>query len=166
METIVRTEAPGDEDGIRAVNRAAFGREAEAELVDAVREVGATILSLVAVDGGQIVGHVLFTPVAIGGGAGVALGPLAVHPKWQRQGIGTALVREGLEHVRALGHGAVVVVGDPRYYRRFGFASGSRFGVRWERPVPDEVFMALELRPHALANGGICRYHPAFADLD
>src|SRR5688572_25279900 len=118
MQTIVRIEEPGDEDSIRAVERAAFGRDAEADLVDVVRDVGAALLSLVAVEGGEIVGHVLFTPVAVGRGAAVGLGPLAVLPSHQGRGIGSALVREGLTKLRAAGHGAVVVVGEPRYYRR------------------------------------------------
>jgi putative acetyltransferase len=162
MQTVVRTEEPGDEAGIRLVERAAFGRDAEADLVDAVRETGAALLSLVAADGGEIVGHVLFTPVAVGRGAAVGLGPLAVLPRHQGRGIGTALVREGLTKLRAAGHGAVIVVGEPRYYRRFGFVPASRYGVRWDRPVADEVFMALELRALALRDGGLVRYHPAF----
>ena len=162
MQTIIRTEEPGDADGIRRVERAAFGREAEAELVDAVREMGAALLSLVAVEGGEIVGHALFTAVAVGSGAGVGLGPLAVPPEHQGRGIGSALVREGLTKLRAAGHGAVIVVGEPRYYRRFGFVPASRFGVRWDRPVPDEVFMALELRGGALREGGVVRYHAVF----
>jgi putative acetyltransferase len=162
MQTIVRTEEPGDEEGIRRVQRAAFGREAEAELVDVVRDVAAGLLSLVAVEGGELVGHVLFTPVAVGRGAAVGLGPIAVLPAHQGRGVGSALVREGLTRLRAAGHGAVIVVGEPRYYRRFGFVPASRFGVRWDRAVSDEVFMALELRGGTLAEGGVVRFHGAF----
>ncbi|MEZ4241482.1 MAG: N-acetyltransferase [Myxococcota bacterium] len=166
MDTLrIRTEAPGDAPAIHEVERLAFGREAEAELVDAVREAGAGVLSLVGVWAGEVIGHVLFTPVSVGGGRGVALGPLAVHPDHQRQGVGTALVREGLRRLQTLGHGAVVVLGEPGYYRRFGFRPARAFGVSWDRPVPDEVFMALELRPQALAGGGIVRYHGLFDRL-
>jgi putative acetyltransferase len=162
MELGIRAEAAGDAAAVRTVNAAAFGREAEAELVDAVRSAEAAVLSLVAVWQGEIVGHALFTPVAVGGGRAVALGPLAVHPDRQGQGVGTALVREGLRRLATLGHGAVIVLGDPGYYRRFGFRPASAFGVSWDRPVPDEVFMALELRAGALSGGGTVRYLPAF----
>jgi putative acetyltransferase len=165
MELVIRTEAPGDGDAVRRVHEAAFGRDAEADLVDAVRAARAAVLSLVAVWRGEIVGHALFTPVTVGTGSAVGLGPLAVHPDHQDQGVGSALVREGLVRLSVLGHGAVVVVGAPAYYRRFGFAPARAFGVSWERPVPDEVFMAIELRPRALAGGGVARYLPAFDRL-
>lgn len=162
MHTIIRHEEPGDEDAIRRVERAAFGRDAEADLVDALREAGAPLLSLVAVEGGRLLGHALFTPVAVGDGAAVGLGPLAVLPALQGRGIGAALVREGLTELRAAGHGAVIVLGEPSYYRRFGFVPASRFGVRWDRPVPDDAFMALELRAGSLGGGGVVHYPAAF----
>jgi putative acetyltransferase len=76
--------------------------------------------------------------------------------------VGTALVHEGLRRLRGLGVGAVIVLGDPAYYGRFGFRRASRFGVRWDRPAPDEAFQALELAERALRGGGIVRYPPAF----
>jgi putative acetyltransferase len=167
MSLVIRTETADDADAIRAVEIAAFGREAEADLVDAVRDAHAGVLSLIAVWRDEIVGHVLFTPVTVGPGMrAVGLGPLAVHPDHQRQGVGSALVREGLLRLGSLGHGAVVVLGEPRYYRRFGFTTASSFGVRWERPVPDEVFMAIELRPRSLSTGGTVRYLPQFTIVD
>jgi putative acetyltransferase len=88
---------------------------------------------------------------------------MAVLPAHQRQGVGSLLVRAGLEACRAAGHGCVVVLGHPAYYPRFGFAPASRHGVAWEHPVPDEAFMLLELRPGALGGrGGIVRYQPEF----
>lgn len=167
MSLVIRTEGRDDAPRIRAVEIAAFGRTAEADLVDAVRAAHAGVLSLVAAWREQIVGHVLFTPVTVGPGAqAVGLGPLAVDPGYQRQGVGSALVREGLLRLGSLGHGAVVVLGEPRYYRRFGFATASSFGVRWERPVPDEVFMAMELRPRSLSTGGTVRYLPLFDQVE
>ncbi len=167
--TRIREEAHGDAAAIRRVNEEAFGRPDEANLVDALRANGAATLSLVAESAGAIVGHILFSPVSIDradGSRGEALGlaPMAVAPRQQRSGIGTRLVRSGLEQLRAAGHGAVIVLGHPDYYPRFGFVPASRFGLRWEIDCPEEAFLAIELRPGALAGGpGVVRYRPEFA---
>jgi putative acetyltransferase len=89
---------------------------------------------------------------------------MAVRSAWQRRGIGSRLVRAGLEECRRAGHGSVVVVlGHPEYYPRFGFVPASRHGVTWEHPAPAEAFMLLELRPGALGGrGGVVRYAPEF----
>jgi putative acetyltransferase len=164
---LIRPERPGDADAIRHVNERAFGQAAEARLVDALREAGVLTLSLVAESAGMVVGHLAFSPVTIAGPAGtreaVGLAPMAVLPERQGQGIGALLVRAGLEALRAAGHGAVVVLGHPHYYPRFGFAPASRWGLRWERDCPDEAFMALELRAGALEGaGGVVRFRPEF----
>ena len=124
-------------------------------------------LSLVAVRGVEVVGHILFTPVTIESDgeatAVLGLGPMAVLPGHQRQGVGSLLVRTGLEECRRAGPGCVVVVGHPEYYPRFGFAPARERGVVWEHPAPAEAFMLLELRPGALGGrGGIARYAPEF----
>ena len=90
---------------------------------------------------------------------------MAVLPERQRQGIGSELVRAGLDSSRQRGAAAVVVVGHPTFYPRFGFAPASRFGLRCDYAVPDVVFMALELRPGTLRTAGFIRYHAAFAEL-
>jgi putative acetyltransferase len=165
----IRAERPGDAAAIRAVNAAAFETPAEANLVDLLRERAAPIVSLVATDGASICGHILFSPVTLAGGAGerlMGLAPMAVHPSRQREGIGSALVRAGLDACRRLGSDAVFVLGHAGYYPRFGFTPASRFGLKSEYDVADEVFMALELTPDALrGTGGTVRYHPAFADV-
>lgn len=155
----VRDERPGDEVAIRAVVAAAFGREAEALLVDEVREMGVGLLSLVAELDGVVVGHVLFTPATVGAREAALLGPLAVDPAHQGSGVGSALVRAGLARMGARGIGAVVLVGDPGYYARFGFVAG-RHGVD-ARARPEHV-LALELQPLALAGGGTLRWLPVF----
>src|SRR5262245_22134439 len=145
----IRAEREGDADAIREVNLAAFPTAAEATLVDALRRQGASTVSLVA-QHGSIVGHILFSPVTLAGGhdAGIlGLAPLAVRPSSQRQGIGSQLVREGLDAVRQAGARAVVVVGHSAFYPRFGFVPASRFGLRCEYDVPDDLFMAMELVP-------------------
>ncbi|EPX63775.1 GCN5-related N-acetyltransferase [Cystobacter fuscus DSM 2262] len=167
-EVLVRPELPHEAEAIRNVNARAFGRDAEAGLVDALRGAGGVTLSLVAWVGEQVVGHILFSPVEIdrGGGqdAAVGLGPMAVLPDHQRHGVGARLIRAGIDQLREAGHGAVVVLGHPDYYPRFGFARASRFGLRWEEECPDEAFMALELREGFLGTRpGIVRYRPEFS---
>ena len=163
----IRTERPEDIPGIRHVNQAAFDTAAEADLVEALRQQAHPIVSLVAVDGEAVMGHILFSPMTLLSRADMqimGLAPMAVLPGRQRQGIGSALVRTGLEECRRLGFGAVVVLGHPDYYPRFGFVPASTFGLKSEYDVPDDVFMALELSTDALRDrAGTIRYHPAFA---
>ena len=165
----IREERPEDAGTVRAVNLAAFETSVEANLVDALRDQARPIVSLVAEDGGAIVGHILFSPVTLVHGPNLpmmGLAPMAVVPERQRTGIGSRLVRAGLEHCRREGVAAVVVVGHATYYPRFGFVPGSRFGLACEYDVPDDVFLACELRDGALSGvSGIVRYHPAFANL-
>jgi putative acetyltransferase len=163
----IRPERAADISGIRTVNLTAFETSTEANLVDVLRERADPIISLVADDGEAIVGHILFSPVTLTGHSDVriiGLAPMAVLPARQRQGIGSALVYEGLKQCRQLGFGAVVVLGHAEYYPRFGFAPASRFGLRCEYDVPEDVFMVLELEQGALnGKAGTIHYHPAFA---
>jgi len=166
----VRPEEPRDHAAVHAIHAAAFETAAEARLVDALRARARPIVSLVAERDGAVVGHVLFTPVKLDGHPELALAglaPLAVAPGVQRTGVGSTLTRAGLEHCRAAGFEAAVVLGHPEYYPRFGFVPASRFGIDSEYPVPDEVFMALELREGALeGRGGRARYHAAFGEME
>ena len=168
---IIRQERPEDVAGIRHVNVQAFGQPAEADIVDLLRTRGKVILSLVAAQGDLIVGHILFSPVRIEseGGlfiAAVGLAPMAVLPELQKQGIGSQLVKHGLEQCRKDGHECVVVLGHAEYYPRFGFVPASRYGIKCEYDVPDEVFMVIELREGALeGRAGIARYQPEFKEI-
>lgn len=166
---IVRDERPQDRAAVRAVNASAFETSAEADLVDALRAQVQPIVSLVAEVDGEIVGHILFSPVTLDGHPELelmGLAPMAVAPAHHRQGIGSALVRAGLERCRQLGIGAVVVLGHPSYYPRFGFAPSARFGIRSEFEAPDEAFMLIEQQPGCLRDGrGIVRYHAAFKEV-
>jgi len=161
----VRPEQPADHAAIRSITTLAFGGTTEAVLVDKLRASPGT-LSLVATEWGTVIGHILFTAASVAGNplriAG--LGPMAVHPTRQRGGIGSALVIRGLEACRRVGYQAVVVVGHPHYYPRFGFRRADGFGLRCQFEVPDEVFMALELQPASLAGGGEVRYAPEFSE--
>ena len=163
----VRTETPADIAAIRRVNELAFGGAGEAALVDALRAVANPYLSFVAVENNQVVGHILFTPVSIESDAfdGLALGlaPMAVLPEYQSRGIGSQLVRAGLKECERIGSHFVVVLGHSGYYPRFGFVPASRKGLSSEFPVPDEVFMVLELKPGVLeGRSGLVKYRPEF----
>lgn len=166
--TSVRAEVPSDHDTVRNIHTLAFAGPAEATLVDRLRASSSSI-SLVASVAGEVVGHILFTPARVrGAGEPVrvaALGPVAVTPSRQRNGVGTELVLRGLEECRREGYEAVVVVGHPAFYPRFGFRRGSSFGLTCPFRVPDEVFMAAELREGALAGGGEIRYAPEFSEV-
>ncbi len=169
-ELLIRPERPQDIPAIHALNLAAFNGPAEADLVDRLRSADALLLSLVAEANREIVGHIGFSPVTIVDGerfsAGVGLAPMAVDPVWQKGGIGTRLIEEGLAELRKMGHGIVVVLGHPEFYSRFGFRSSTLFGIRWEHEVPPEIFMALALRPGAFGGvRGVVRYRPEFAGV-
>jgi putative acetyltransferase len=163
----IRHEQPGDAGGIRAVNDGAFGQPEESRIIDAVRAAGHVTVSLVAEEGLRIVGHILFTPMTLQPSVATlrlaALGPMAVAPDRQRMHLGTALVRTGLAECLRAGMQAVVVIGHPEFYRRFGFGPASAFGLRSPFEVPDEVFMVAELVPSALKGAaGQVEYVPQF----
>jgi putative acetyltransferase len=166
---IIRSEQETDHAAVRAVNAAAFDTAAEADLVDALRMQAQPLVSLVAEQEREVVGHILFSPVTLVGHADLrlaGLAPMAVTPVHQRKGIGSALVRAGLDRCRQEGFVAVVVLGHPEYYPRFGFAPATRFGIRSEYAVPDDVFMAMELQAGVLVGKtGLIKYHDAFARL-
>ena len=165
---LIRAEQPGDWVAVHRVNESAFETHLEVDLVDALRRQEPAVLSLVAVRDEAIVGHIMFSPVTLSGHPDlklIGLAPMAVAPPHQRSGIGSALVRAGLERCKETGYGAVAVLGHPEYYPRFGFSPASRFGIGCEYDVPDDVFMMLELRPGFLEGAsGVIRYHDAFRD--
>jgi putative acetyltransferase len=162
---IIRREEPQDLAAIRFVNEQAFGGSGEANAIEALRERGAATLSLVAVIDDRVVGHLFFTLATIEASdrswSAIGLAPLAVLPEYQRQGIGTALMKAGLEGCRQLGHARVIVLGHPEYYPRFGFERASQYGVRFEFEAPDEACMIVALQPGALDGvGGVAKYQP------
>lgn len=162
----IRAAQECDNVGITAVNEAAFPTRAEAHLVSLLQQQVHPLISLVAEDEDAIVGHILFSPVTLGGHPELmimGLAPMAVLPAYQRHGIGSALVRAGLDACRKLGAGAVVVLGHPHYYPRFGFVPAVQFGIDSEYEVPPELFMAIELLPGYLQGAcGTIKYHAAF----
>ena len=166
---LIRAEREEDRVAVRVVNESAFETSAEANLVAALRQQARPLISLVAEEAGAVFGHIMFSPVVLPEHPELAmmgLAPMAVAPEHQGKGIGSALVREGLARCRQLGCTAVVVLGHPEYYPRFGFTPSIRFGIDSEFDVPEEVFMAMELQPRALsAKTGTVKYHAAFGGL-
>jgi putative acetyltransferase len=165
-----RCELPPDLPAIRQVITTAFGQSGEADLVDQLRAAGALSLSAVAEVGSDVVGYIGFSPVMIGSAEvrspALALAPMAVLPAWQRQRVGSALVRWSLDACQRAGHSIVVVIGHAGYYPRFGFVPAVPRNIRCPFPVPDEAFMVLELNAGALNSvRGTLRYRPEFAGL-
>jgi putative acetyltransferase len=169
VHLLIRAEEQNDWAAVHAVNTSAFETPIEANLVDTLRQQAHPIVSLVAADDKTIVGHIMFSPVSLSEHPGLkimGLAPMAVIPGQQRKGFGSALVRAGLEQCKQLGFGAVVVLGHPEYYPRFGFLPSTRFGIRCEYDVPEDVFMVLELQPGFLRGAsGIIKYHAAFSSV-
>ena len=164
----IRAEKGPDAAALRALHLAAFApRHNEADLVDRLREANQSTISLVALSDGQLAGHVLFSPVTLDPAwpslRGLGLGPLAVLPNLQRQGIGSRLAMRGLEVTRDAGFDFVVVLGAAAYYQRFGFKPATRFHLDSDYTAGDD-FMAVELQPGALGGvTGRVHYRPEFA---
>jgi len=160
----IRAEAPGDIAAIHALVAACFPTDAEARLIDALRAAGRLSLSLLAVEDGQVIGHIGFSPMT-GLAGGLGLAPLAVQANYRRRGIGAQLARAGLAACADFGARFVVVLGDPAYYGRFGFAPASQWGLSGEYGGGD-AFQALELIPGTIRHGVLLiRYAPEFAAL-
>ena len=165
----IRAERPGDHRPIAEVTTAAFGRDLEARMIDAIRDSDGYVpeLSLVAVEHSTVVGHAILSYVGLERGPDrlLELGPLAVAPEHQRRGVGTALVREALARADRRQEPLVLVLGHPAYYPRFGFRPAAEtFGVTTHYQAPPEVWMALPLPAYEPHIRGAFRYAPAFGD--
>ena len=164
----IRDELPDDDAAVRAVHVLAFGGEAEAHLVELLRNGKQAPIALVATTGGQVIGHLMFSPITVADAfedfRGIALAPVAILPEFQNQGIGSKLIRNGLEACRRAGYDAVVVLGHTTYYPRFGFSRATDYGLTNEYNA-HEAFMVMELRPGTLARiGGLVKYVPEFRE--
>ncbi|RKQ39275.1 GNAT family N-acetyltransferase [Enterobacter sp. R1(2018)] len=163
---LIRVEIPIDAPGIDALLRRTFKGDGEADLVKNLREDGLLTLGLVATDEeGQVVGYVAFSPVAVEGEElqWVGLAPLAVDEAWRGQGLAKRLVYEGLDSLNEFGYAAVVALGEPDMYRRFGFAPAAQYGLRCAWPDTEASFQIHPLADDAL-NGvsGLVEYHEHF----
>jgi putative acetyltransferase len=165
MDVVIRKETPEDHPHIQRVIDLAFGQPNEGAMVGQLRSNPRFIpaLSLVALDGDTVAGHILFFPIDIVTAddreTSLSLAPLAVHPDHQGKGIGGKLVAEGLKVAERLGFDSVVVTGHPAYYPRFGFRPAIEWGIRSPVEAPDEAFMALELIDEGLnGKSGVVEY--------
>lgn len=162
----VREERPEDVVSIREVNRRAFGQDQEGNIVDALRSNGAVLLSLVAMQDDQVVGHVLYSPISVGSATGAALGPMAVVPEFQRQGVGGTLIETGNRIIKDRGYPFIIVLGHAEYYPRFGFVPARSRGIQCEWDVPDDVFMLLVLDEEKMRGvSGISKYRQEFSTI-
>jgi putative acetyltransferase len=168
MDISIRNEEPKDIKQVRKIVCAAFPSDAESKLVDLLRENGKAIISLVAINGDEILGHILFSPVTITPPTppdrvkGIGLAPVAVRPDVQSQGIGSHLIREGLLRCKVAGFDYCVVLGDPNYYQRFGFERASKYNVQNEYGL-DHEFMLIRFTDCHLS--GLAQYAREFAEL-
>ena len=163
----IREEGPDDTAAIREVNQRAFGGDQEANIVDALRSNGAGLLSLVATLNGRVVGHIMYSPITVDDKAtGAALGPMAVLPEHQRDGIGSKLIEAGTSKLKEAGHPFIIVLGHANYYPRFGFKPASTLGIKCEWEVPDDVFMLLVLHQSKVQGvSGLAKYRHEFSEV-
>jgi len=170
MDCHIRPETPADHVRVFEVVKDAYETPSEALLVKRLRAEASPLVSLVAEVDRVVAAHILFTPVAIGdapmGPKTMGLAPLAVHPDYQDQGLGSQLARAGLEACAAAGCEVVVTLGHPDYYQRFGFSLAVEQGISYVGPEYDPFFMVKELVPGALEKySGEVRYHDAIEEM-
>ncbi|NIO00709.1 MAG: GNAT family N-acetyltransferase [Candidatus Latescibacteria bacterium] len=166
---VIREEHAQDTKAIREVNVRAFGQSTEADIVDKLRKNCNDLLSLVAVINDRIVGHILFSEARIECEnrtvQGMALAPMAVLPEHQRQGIGSELIKVGIDKLSNSNCPFVIVLGHPEYYPRFGFEPASRHGIRCEWEVSDDTFMVLIIDKSEMKGiSGVAKYRPEFVE--
>ena len=163
----IREERPDDVAAVRELNRRAFGQDQESNIVDALRANGAALLSLVATLNDRVVGHIMYSPVSVGGNVkGAALGQMAVIPERQRQGIGSKLIEAGNQNLKNADCPFIIVVGHANYYPRFGFRPASEHGIKCEWDVPDDVFMLLVLDQVKMEGvSGLAKYRDEFSSV-
>lgn len=170
MNIIVRKEEEKDYSKVYNVNKLAFKQENESKLIEKIRKGKNFVpeLSIVAEVDNQIVGHILFSKIKIVGDSvyeSLALAPMAVIPEFQKQGIGSLLIRKGIETAKKLGFDSIIVLGHKEYYPKFGFQPVSKWKIKCPFDVPDEVFMAIELTEGALKGKfGVVKYPDEFME--
>ena len=163
----IREERPDDVAAVRDLNRRAFGQDQESNTVDELRANGAALLSLVATVNDRVVGHIMYSPLSVGGNiTGAALGPMAVLPERQRQRIGSKLIEAGNQKLKNAGCPFIIVVGHADYYPRFGFRPAGEHGIKCQWDVPDDVFMLLVLDQAKMEGvSGLAKYRHEFSSV-
>lgn len=163
----IRTEEFSDHEAITTLNDRAFGQTGEGKVVELLRKGGALRISLVAIADAEVIGHLALSemhhsqsPELI-----LGLGPMSVVPGWQNRGVGSALVRKSLEMAKSEGAVAIICLGHPNFYPRFGFEPASKHSITGDYKVPDAVFMAHVLGAESPTNlAGHVQYHEAFKE--
>ncbi len=164
----VRPADDADLDHIDRIHTAAFASPTESHIVRSLRDRGKLTVSLMIECSGEAIGHLAMSPVQVDGSSAtiLAIGPIAVIPERQRQGVGSELMREGINRSRRGGVAAIILLGDPAWYRRFGFKPASMYGLRC-RWTDGPAFQVLVLDPDAISNvTGEVRYDACFDDAD
>ena len=167
MSIEIREECHDDIAAVRDLNRQAFGQDQESNIVDVLRANEAALLSLVATVDDRVVGHIMYSPAVVGDNiTGAALGPMAVLPEYQRQRIGSKLIKAGNRKLKDAGCPFIVVVGHADYYPRFGFRPASEHGIKCQWDVPDDVFMLLVLDQAKMEGvSGLAKYRHEFSSV-
>ncbi len=166
----IRIEKTTDIQQIWQINTEAFERKGEADLINTLRESDTPYISLIYEENNKFLGHIFFTPVELAGDTSgldiMGLGPMAVVPEMQYKGIGSLLVKAGIEQCRDNGYDAIIVLGHAAFYPKFGFVPSVNYGIKSEFDVPEDVFMVLELKKNILkGKQGIIKYHEAFSSV-
>jgi putative acetyltransferase len=163
----IRSQSPKDIPAVRTINELAFGRPIEADIVDQLRENCPGTLSLVAASENQVIGHIFFSPAVIENPGnkldGMALAPMAVTPDFQRKGVGSMLIKAGIEIIKKTTCPFIITVGHPEFYSCFGFEKASDYSLRSQWDVPDDAFMVLILNAEAMAGvSGTAKFRQEF----
>ena len=167
MSIEIREECHDDIAAVHDLNRQAFGQDQESNIVDVLRANEAALLSLVATVDDRVVGHIMYSPAVVGDNiTGAALGPMAVLPEYQRQRIGSKLIKAGNRKLKDAGCPFIVVVGHADYYPRFGFRPASKHRIKCEWDVPDNAFMLLVLDQAKMESvSGLAKYRHEFSSI-
>lgn len=172
MNIVIRKEEEKDYKQVYEVNKLAFQQENESILIEKIRKGENFIpdLSLVAVINNRIVGHILFSKIKIVGDSifeSIALAPMAVIPAFQKQGVGSELIKKGMAKAKELGFDSIIVLGHKDYYPKFGFERASKWNIKCPFEVPEEAFMAIELTKKALkGKAGTVKYPDEFMEVE
>ena len=159
---LIRKEEKRDFDEIREINNICFKGEYESALIENIRNGNNFILSLVAEEGGKIIGHIMYSRIKIGDIDSLALAPMCVLPEYQKKGIGTDLIKESFIYLRDMNEKSIVVLGHTGFYSRLGFEKAADYGVKCPFTVPEEAFMVLELEKGSI-KAGMVEYGKEFS---
>ncbi|MCD6106616.1 MAG: N-acetyltransferase [Caldisericaceae bacterium] len=172
MNIVIRKEEEKDYKQVYEVNKLAFQQENESILIEKIRKGENFIpdLSLVAEIDNRIVGHILFSKIKIVGDSifeSIALAPMAVIPAFQKQGVGSKLIKKGMAKAKELGFDSIIVLGHKDYYPKFGFERASKWNIKCPFKVPEEAFMAIALTKKALEDkAGTVKYPDEFMEVE